>query len=66
MDSELSHAIEAYNLANIQLGEIDAADLDSNGRHLEVAKSSLGVANAHIAKRLRALYINGDSGGASR
>ena len=63
MDSELSHAIEAYNLANIQLGEIDA-DLDSNGRHLEVAKSSLGVANAHIAKRLRALYINGDSGGA--
>ena len=63
MDSELSHAIEAYNLANIQLDQIDA-DLDSNGRHLMVAKSSLGVAQAHIAKRLRALYINGDSGGA--
>ena len=63
MDSELSHAIEAYNLANVQLDQIDA-DLDSNGRHLKVAKSSLGVAQQHIAKRLRALYINGDSGGA--
>jgi cell wall-associated NlpC family hydrolase len=63
MDSELSHAIEAYNLANVQLDEIDA-DLETNGRHLEVAKSSLTVAQAHIAKRLRALYINGDSGGA--
>ncbi len=63
MDSELSHAIESYNLANIQLDEIDVA-LDSNARHLEVARSSLTVAQSHIAKRLRALYINGDSGGA--
>ncbi len=63
MDSELSHAIESYNLANVQLDQIDA-DLDSNGRHLDVAKSSLAVAQTHIAKRLRALYINGDSGGA--
>jgi cell wall-associated NlpC family hydrolase len=63
MDSELSHAIESYNLANIQLDQIDA-DLDANGRHLKVARSSLGVAQLHIAKRLRALYINGDAGGA--
>lgn len=63
MDSELSHAIESYNLANIQLDEIDVA-LDSNARHLGVARSSLSVAQSHIAKRLRALYINGDSGGA--
>ena len=63
LDSSLSHAIESYNLANIQLGQIDA-DLKTNGRHLVIAKSSLGVAQAHIAKRLRALYINGDSGGA--
>ena len=63
MDSELSHAIESYNLANIQLDQIDA-DLDANGRHLKVARSSLGVAELHIAKRLRALYINGDAGGA--
>jgi cell wall-associated NlpC family hydrolase len=63
MDSNLSHAIEAYNLANIQLGRIDA-DLETNGRHLVIARSSLGVAQTHIAKRLRALYINGDAGGA--
>ena len=63
MDSSLSHAIESYNLANIQLDEIDA-DLDTNGRHLTIARASLGVAQQHIAKRLRALYINGDSGGA--
>ena len=29
-----------------------------------IAKQSLGIAQTHIAKRLRALYINGDSGGA--
>jgi peptidoglycan DL-endopeptidase CwlO len=63
MDSQLSHAIEAYNLANIQLAEIDD-ELMSNGRHLTIAKSSLTIAQVHIAKRLRALYINGDSGGA--
>jgi peptidoglycan DL-endopeptidase CwlO len=63
MDSDLSHAIEAYNLANVQLDQIDA-DLETNGRHLGIAKSSLSVAQLHIAKRLRALYINGDSGGA--
>ena len=63
MDSELSHAIEAYNLANIQLDELDG-ELRSNGRHLVTAKASLSVAQTHIAKRLRALYINGDSGGA--
>ena len=63
MDSDLSHAIEAYNLANVQLDQIDD-DLETNGRHLVVAKSSLSVAQDHIAKRLRALYINGDAGGA--
>jgi peptidoglycan DL-endopeptidase CwlO len=63
MDSDLSHAIEAYNLANVQLDQIDA-DLETNGRHLEIAKSSLTVAQTHIAKRLRALYINGSSVGA--
>ena len=63
LDSSLSHAIESYNLANIQLTSIDA-DLKSNGRHLVIAKQSLGIAQTHIAKRLRALYINGDSGGA--
>ena len=63
LDSELSHAIESYNLANIQLGQIDA-DLSSNAHHLVVAQKSLKSAQAHIAERLRALYVNGDEGGA--
>ncbi|HET6600353.1 MAG TPA: NlpC/P60 family protein, partial [Gaiella sp.] len=62
LDSSLGHASEAYNLADIQLSQIDA-DLKTNGRHLVIARSSLGAAQVHIAKRLRALYINGDSGG---
>ncbi|MCZ7588624.1 MAG: NlpC/P60 family protein [Gaiella sp.] len=63
LDSRLAQASESWNLANIQLGQIDA-DLRTNGRHLTIARSSLAVAQQHIAKRLRALYINGDSGGA--
>jgi peptidoglycan DL-endopeptidase CwlO len=63
LDSQLSHATESFNLANIQLSDIDA-DLKTNGHHLVIAKQSLGIAQTHIAKRLRALYINGDSGGA--
>jgi len=63
LDSRLGHASEAYNLASIQLSQIDA-DLKTNGRHLVIARSSLGAAQVHIAKRLRALYINGDAGGA--
>ena len=62
-DSELEKAIESYNLANDQLAQLDA-DLNSNARHLAVAQSSLGAAQAHIADRLRALYVNGDGGGA--
>jgi cell wall-associated NlpC family hydrolase len=63
LDSRLSHAVDAYNLADMQLAQLDT-DLKSNGRHLVIAKQSLGIAQVHIAKRLRALYINGDSGGA--
>jgi cell wall-associated NlpC family hydrolase len=62
LDSELSHAIEAYNLANIRLDEIDG-ELTSNARHLVIAKSSLQAGQDHIARRLKTLYINGGSGG---
>ncbi len=62
-DSELEKAIESYNLANDQLAQLDA-DLNSNARHLAVAQGSLGAAQAHIADRLKALYVNGDGGGA--
>lgn len=63
LDSDLAKAIEAYNYADVQLAELDD-ELGSNARHLVVARSSLAVAQDHIAKRLRALYINGDGGGA--
>ena len=63
LDLKVEKAAEAYNLANIELAKLDA-DLESNARHLEVAKQSLGVAQVRIADRLRALYINGDSAGA--
>jgi cell wall-associated NlpC family hydrolase len=63
LDSRLEHAVDSYNLANIQLSQIDT-DLKANGRHLVIAKQSLGIAQTHVAERLRALYINGDSGGA--
>ena len=62
MDSRLEKAIEAYNYANVQLDDIDA-ELKSNARHLVVARQSLRAAQAHIAARLRTLYINGGGGG---
>ena len=62
-DIQLEKAIESYNYANVQLGQIDA-DLNSNAHHLVVAQKSLKSAQAHIAQRLRALYVNGDQGGA--
>ena len=60
---QLEQAIESYNYANVQLKQLDA-DLTSNARHLVSAKKSLGAAQVHIADRLRALYVNGDGGGA--
>jgi hypothetical protein len=43
IDSELSHAIEAYNLANVKLDRIQS-DLVRNKRHLGLAKQNLGSA----------------------
>jgi cell wall-associated NlpC family hydrolase len=62
-DVQLEKAIESYNYANVQLDHIDS-DLHSNANHLVVAQKSLNRAQTHIAQRLRALYVNGDSGGA--
>ena len=62
-DVDLERAIESYNAANVQLGHIDG-DLKSNAQHLNVAQASLKTAQRTIAARLRALYVNGDGGGA--
>jgi cell wall-associated NlpC family hydrolase len=61
IDSQLSHAIEAYNLANVKLEGI-RAELQTNARRLVVAKKSLRNAQAHLSQRLVTLYVNGDDG----
>ena len=58
IDGQLEHAVEAYNLANLQLAKIDA-DLRSNARHLVIAQSSLRGAQTHLSERLVQLYVNG-------
>ena len=39
IDSQLSHAVEAYNLANLRLERIEA-DVVANARHLGIARTS--------------------------
>lgn len=48
--------------ANQQLAQIEA-DLRTNGRHLTIARQSLGIAQARVSARLRALYMHGSEGG---
>ena len=58
LDADLAGTIEAWNYPNIELDEIDV-DLETNARHLVIAKNSLVVAQKRIGKRLRDLYIYG-------
>ncbi|MBA2461494.1 MAG: C40 family peptidase [Actinobacteria bacterium] len=58
IDSQLSHAVEAYNLANVRLEQIDA-ELRANARHLGIARRSLKGAQAQLSRRLVSLYVNG-------
>jgi cell wall-associated NlpC family hydrolase len=63
LDSSLSHAIEAYNLANEKLGRI-RGDLRENRRELRIAQRNLGHAQAALELRLVQLYTaGGDSTG---
>ena len=48
--------------ADQQLTRINT-DLKTNGRHLKIARQSLGVAQARVSARLRALYMHGGDGG---
>ena len=63
IDGQLSHAVEAYNLANVKLDGINA-DLKANARHLTIARSSLRNAQTHLSARLVSLYVNGTGGNA--
>jgi peptidoglycan DL-endopeptidase CwlO len=63
LDSSLSHAIEAYNLANEKLGRI-RQDLRENRRELRIAQQNLGRAQVALQLRLVQLYTaSGDSTG---
>ena len=59
IDSELSHAIEAYNLANVKLDRIQS-DLVRNTRHLGLAKQNLGSAEQRLADRVVSMYTSGE------
>lgn len=58
IDSQLGHAAESYNLANIKLGKIDT-NLRTNARHLVIAQTSLEGAQSHLSERLVQLYVSG-------
>jgi cell wall-associated NlpC family hydrolase len=62
LDSNLSHAIEAYNLANERLKEV-RADLAENKRELGIARANLKQARAVLADHAVAIYTSssGDS-----
>ncbi len=62
IDSQLSHAVEAYNLANLKLERIEA-DIVANTRHLGIARRSLKGAQSALSQRLVALYVNGGRSG---
>ncbi|MBM3679348.1 MAG: hypothetical protein FJW96_15965, partial [Actinobacteria bacterium] len=58
-----SRAGEELNGARLRLQAIET-DLGVNARHLGVARRSLGIAQTRIAARLRAIYLDGENGGA--
>ena len=60
LDSSLSKAIEAYNLANIRLGEIEG-DIDENRVRLAIAQQNLRRAHDRLAQRLVTIYVSGST-----
>jgi cell wall-associated NlpC family hydrolase len=62
IDGQLSHAIEAYNHANVKLDRI-RGELKTNARHLKIARRSLKAAQGHLSERLVALYTSGGDAG---
>lgn len=59
MDAELEQAVEAYNGATYELGQIEAA-IATNQRHLEIAKRSFKQAQQNLEQRIVALYQDGE------
>ena len=57
LDSSLERAVEAYNLATVKLNRV-RADLKANHVQLQIAKQSLGRAQAALSARLVSLYTS--------
>jgi cell wall-associated NlpC family hydrolase len=64
LDGSLSHAIEAYNLANVKLDRI-RNEQRSNAQRLTIARRNLGVARQTLEQRLVALYTSDESSGST-
>jgi cell wall-associated NlpC family hydrolase len=60
LDSSLSRAIEAFNLANIELDRIEG-DLAENRVLLAIAKKNLHRAQSALASRLVTIYVSGST-----
>ena len=60
LDSSLSRAIEAYNLANIELERIEG-DLAENRVRLSIARRNLRRAQSALARRLVTMYVSGST-----
>jgi cell wall-associated NlpC family hydrolase len=58
LDSSLSRAIEAYNLANIKLDRIEG-DLAENRVRLAIARKNLRRSESALARRLVTIYVTG-------
>ena len=62
IQGQVERASNAYYGATVQLHQIDG-DLRLNTGRLDVARQSLGAAQARVESRLRALYRSGSGGG---
>ncbi len=65
LDANLSHAIEAYNLANEKLAKIQS-DLQENRRELKLAQRNLGRAQTALSSASSSCTQRGATAPASR
>jgi cell wall-associated NlpC family hydrolase len=59
IDSELDHAVDAYNAAQIELDRI-VEQQRANAKRLQIARSNLGTAQSNLEARLVELYTSGE------
>jgi cell wall-associated NlpC family hydrolase len=59
IDADLELAIDAYNGATYELGQIQA-EIETNQRHLKIAKQSYRAAQRNLAERIVTLYQDGE------